>query len=234
MQFFVLGDLRTKDRNYDADASRMKPTDVGEGPKCPVCGRHVGMLQWLPPYHVEIIVHGRMPGDVVECSNNSRLVSDRFRLAWLAEGLRGIKEFSPLARLRVRPARLGRQPFTYFHIAPQRFGTRIDRAHSLIEFDRPITCDHCIDADADTVRGFAIDESSWTGEDLFMPWGRPSIVVTDRVRQLRDKYGLTNMNMTPVEEYLWDPLKRWTPYCYYFPDGYTPPEHVPDESTAAN
>jgi hypothetical protein len=95
----------------------------------------------------------------------------------------------------------------------------------------------CLQAGVDSVRGFAIDEKSWTGEDIFIAWGRPgSVVVTDRVRQLRDDYGLTNINLTPVEEYFWDPLNKWTPVDYSRPDWakLDDDDEVPDESSDMN
>jgi hypothetical protein len=224
VQFFVLRDLRTKDREYDAYALRMKPTGTGDAPRCPACNEYVGMLPWLPPYHVEILVHGSRLGDVIECSGEELLVSAHFRDAWMTEGLRGIEVFSPLDRVRIRPARLGRKPVTYFHIAPRLFDAQVDLEHSLIEYSRPMTCPKCKSGGLSSVRGFAIDESTWHGEDMFQAWGLPGLIIaSDRVRQLRDKYALTNINLTRVEEYLWDPEKRWTPHCYYLPDGWTPP-----------
>lgn len=225
MRFYMMGDLRTKDRTYDADGSRMKPTEVGNAAQCPVCKRYVGMLPWLPPYHAEIVVHGKKLGDVIECSNGSLLASDRFRSAWLAEGLKGIDEFSPLQRLRIRPARLGKTRPTYYHIDPRRFETQVDVNRSLIEYNPPISCEKCKSGGFDSVRGFTIDENSWTGEDLFFPWGLSgTIVVSDRVRQMRDKYGLTNLHLVPTEEVLIDFYRRWTPYCDYLPDGFVPRE----------
>lgn len=225
MRFFVLGDLRTKDWTYDAWVRALKPKNQGSAPVCPICGLYVGMLPWLPPYHAEIIVHGKKLGDVIYPGGSSLVVSERFRNAWENEGLRGINEFSPLERIRIRPGRLDKRTPVYFHIARRHFGTRVDDEHSHIEYARPTSCPKCKGADVDIVRGFAIDESSWTGEDLFYAWGADSsIIVTDRVREMRDKYGLTNMNMTPVEEYLWDPLNQWTPVDYS-PDEPPPEVH---------
>lgn len=235
MQFYVLGDLRTDDWTYHADGYGMKPKNQGDAPECPVCGECIGMLPWLPPYHAEIMVHGKKLGDLVRCIGPELLVSERFRHAWEQEKLGGIEVFSPLVRVRIRPARLGRRPLTYFHVTPRYCGTKIDVEKSVIDFSRGGTCKQCHGGMIDSVRGFAIDESSWSGEDLFKPWGMPGkIVVTDRVRQMRDKYELTNINLTRVEEFLWDPEKRWTPYCWYLPDGFTPPETAEIETGTSN
>ena len=216
MRFFVLGDSRTMDWTCDAWVRALKPKNQGSAPECPVCGLCVGMLPWLPPYHAEIIVHGKKLGDIIEPSRSSLLVSERFRKAWENEGLHGIETFSPIERIRLRPARFGKKTPIYFHVAVQHFKTRVDLARSLMDFERPITCYACVDSAAECIRGFTIDESSWSGEDLFIAWGIfGTVIVTDRVRQMRDKYELTNMNMTPVEEYLRDPFHKWTPFCEY-------------------
>lgn len=59
---------------------------------------------------------------------------------------------------------------------------------------------------------------------------------TDRVRQLRDDYCLTNVNLTPTEEYFWDPLKKWPPVDYSRDDLPNPsePEYITEESDPTN
>jgi hypothetical protein len=56
------------------------------------------------------------------------------------------------------------------------------------------------------VNGFRIDEATWTGEDMFRPWGLTgTVIVTERVKQLRDDYDLKNVELTPTEEYSYPP-----------------------------
>ncbi|MBK9260686.1 MAG: hypothetical protein IPM54_12810 [Polyangiaceae bacterium] len=222
MQFYVL--KVEVGSTYETWFEKTEPIHRGDALYCPTCGINVTNLRWLPPYRAAIKAYGRELGDVA-FFGMSILVSHRFRLAWEQAGLRGINEFTPLERVRVRPARLGKRPVNYYHVEVRQFGTRVDMKRSLIEYGEPITCDRCLSAGVDTVRGFAIDERSWTGEDIFEAWGMPgSIIVTDRVRQLRDEHGLTNVNLTPVEEYFWDPLSKWTPVDYSPPDWYKPDE----------
>lgn len=192
----------------------MDPVHLGQGSdrqKCPRCGEEMGSsLPWLPPYRASIRAYGKQLGDVA-FFGMSILVSEKFRQAWTEAQLKGIDAFHPLERLRVRPARLGRKTPTYFYVNPQRFGARVDLSRSLIEYDRPFSCTTCMEAGVDSIRGFAIDEASWTGEDLFIAWGMPgSNIVTERVRQLRDDYDLKNVTLTPIEKVFWDPYYRWT------------------------
>jgi hypothetical protein len=232
VEFFVL-EVQVGS-SHETRFDKMEPVHRGETADCqtcPVCGEDVGMLPWLPPYRAELKAYGKALGDVAFGPSMELLVSDRFRQAWEARSLRGV-EFAPLERLRIRPARLGKKGANYFEMTPRHFGTRVDLKRSLIEFDKPFACNKCMNAGVDTVRGFAIDEKSWTGEDIFYTWGLPgSIVVTDRVRQLRDEHSLTNINLTPVEQYFWDPLSKWTPVDYSPPDWYKPDEDSDDEPT---
>jgi hypothetical protein len=216
MQFYVM-DLKVGSP-YETWLDEMEPIHRGTADdcqKCPQCGESMGsMLPWLPPYRATIRAYGKQLGDVAFDGMNI-VVSEKFRLVWTESQLRGIDVFHPLERIRVRPARLGRKTPTYYFVRVQRFGARVDLKRSLIEYDRPFTCTYCLEAGIDTVRGFTIDLASWTGEDLFIAWGKPgSIIVTDRVRQLRDDHDLKNMTLTPVEEFVWDPLNQWTPVDY--------------------
>ncbi len=221
MQFYVLDDEPVmSDWVYKTEGAEIEPIHRGEAPTCPKCGKYAGMLQWLPPYRAEVKAFGKQLGDVAFATGNDLLVSDKFRSAWERAGLRGIVAFGPLERIRVRPARLGRGATpVYFHIAARRWGTRVDPDRSLIEYDERYRCEKCGSPNVETVRGFSIDESSWTGEDIFRPWGLSSdIVVSDRVRQLLDDYGLTNVNLVRTEDYLYDPHNEWTPCVWQLPE----------------
>lgn len=215
MQFYVM-DLEVGSP-FETWLDTMEPIHRGTGSdrqKCPQCGQRVGLLPWLPPFRGCLRAYGKQLGDVA-FDGLDIVVSEKFRLAWTDAQLKGIDTFHPLERIRVRPARLGKKTPTYFVVQPRRFGTRVDLNRSLIEYNGPFACSFCLHTNLDTVRGFAIDESSWTGEDIFIAWGKPgSIIVTDRVRQLRDDHDLKNVTLTPVEKFVWDPLKQWTPVDY--------------------
>ncbi|MBK9262329.1 MAG: hypothetical protein IPM54_21310 [Polyangiaceae bacterium] len=229
MQFYVL--KVQVGAPHETRYNEMKPVQEGEAPICPACGGYVGMIPTLPPFRAELVAYGKELGDVAFGPGDNLLVSDRFRQAWESANLRGLV-FSPLERIRIRPARLGKKPATYFHVAPQLFGTQVDLERSRLEHEELIQCNKCkYGGLLLSIRGFAIDEKSWTGEDIFRPWGLSGdIVVTDRVRKLRDDHGLTNMNLTRVEELFWDPYYRWSV------DGVSPPDwhDGPDDQRAAN
>jgi len=223
---------------HDTTFDEMEPRHIGEiadCQTCPACGEAVGSLPWLPPYRATIVAHRGELGDVA-FSGMDILVSEKFRQAWTEAQLKGIDTFHPLERVRVRPARLGRKTVTYYYVKTRRFGARVDLGRSLIEYNAPFTCMTCLHpAGVDSVRGFAIDEQSWTGEDIFIPWGKSgSVIVTDRVRQLRDEYGLKNVTLIPTEEYFLDFYNRWSVIDYSRDDVATTNDDVEQDSTAMN
>lgn len=230
MQFYVM-DFEVG-APYETWCDSMEPVHIGTSDdcaKCPKCGASVSMLPWLPPFRASLRAYGKQLGDVTFQSTEI-VVSEKFRQVWTEARLKGIDTFHPLERIRVRPARLGRKTPTYFLARLKQFGTRVDLNRSLIEYNGPFACTYCLEANVDSIRGFAIDEASWTGEDIFYAWGMPgSIIVTDRVRQLRDDHDLKNIRLTPVEKFVWDPLKRWTPVDYSRDESPPEVEEVVDE-----
>jgi hypothetical protein len=227
MQFFVM-ELQVGVPS-ETWFSKMEPVHRGEPLRCPMCGGVVSGLQSLPPYRVELLVHGKASGDVA-FNGTELLLSARFRAAWESAHLRGL-DFAAVDRLRVRPARLGRKSFEYFYVVPKFFGTHVDIEHSMIEHEDQISCNQChYGGLIKSIRGMRINEATWSGEDIFLAWGLcGTIIVSDRVRRLRDDHGLTNINLTPVEEYFWDPYNQWTPVDYSR-DDVAAPEESPEPS----
>jgi hypothetical protein len=232
MQFYVLENQ--VGTTFETTYRPMDPSHIGEVEdcrKCPACGAFIGSLPWFPPYRAQVNAYGRDLGDVA--FGSKLLVSERFRQAWTEAGLKGIDAFQPLERLRVRPARLGRKTVTYYYVDVFHFGTRVDLQRSLIEYNKPYTCTTCFNEVGTTsVRGFKIDESSWTGEDIFKAWGRfGCIVVSERVKKLSEDYGLTNVTILPTEEEFWDPYYRWSVIDYSRDEIAVPDD---DDCTATN
>ncbi|HYO59858.1 hypothetical protein [Archangium sp.] len=85
----------------------------------------------------------------------------------------------------------------------------VDEARSRIRRSSPITCDWCRETGVDAIHGFALEQGSWKGDDVFLARGMPgSIVVSKRFAHFVARHGFTNMRLIPTEEYVWDPLAR--------------------------
>jgi hypothetical protein len=85
-------------------------------------------------------------------------------------------------------------------------------ARSRIRHEQPVTCPECRDLAPDAIYGFTLEPGTWQGEDVFRPRGLQGlIVVSERFARFVERHGLTNMRLTPIEEYTWDPLGKGPP-----------------------
>ncbi|KFA93158.1 double-CXXCG motif protein [Archangium violaceum] len=211
-RFFVLteGALRSR---YDADVDTVEPVNLGEAPRCPQCGTFIGLLKWLPPYRVELELHGEELGDFIKNSAYDLLISERFAEAFRAEGLTGLEGFHPVEVVRVR--RRGKRALKpikvpRYHVVSSRFGrAAVDLVLNRVRTHRTPTCPECRSGGISAINGFVLEPETWSGEDIFRPRGMPGeIVVSERFKSFVERHGLTNMVLTPTEQFVWDPGKR--------------------------
>ncbi|MFE8605438.1 imm11 family protein [Archangium violaceum] len=212
-RFFVLKDEYRG--VHDAEFGRIDDDDnVDEAARCPRCGDFIGMLPWLPPYRVTLDLYGQELGDFMRGVGNS-LVSERFAEAFRSEGLRGLQDFHPVEVRRVRRQRRGPKPAIvpgYFLVTPVFGSAAVDEARSRLRRNSLITCDWCRLTGVDGIYGFALEQGSWNGDDVFIPRGLSgTMIVSERFADFVARHGFTNMTLTPTEEYKWDPLRRGPP-----------------------
>lgn len=204
MNFFVLEYLVGSENEtaYDSSDDRV----LGDAPKCVSCGAWIGLRPWLPPYRATLQVYGRFLGDIAFESGNDLLLSERLLTAWHSRNLKGLRTISPVEIFGAKPKRFSKQIQPYFHFAVPRSETCIDFKKSDFHYAKPIRCNVCYEAAVDAVKRLVIDESTWTGEDLFEPRGLPITIVTERVVKLAEEFDLKNVTTIPVEKYVWNPL----------------------------
>jgi uncharacterized protein DUF1629 len=212
-RFFVLEDELFG--RYDTKFLPTEPHNVGEPPPCPQCKRGIGMLPWLPPYRLELELYGDAFGDYVEGVGYSFLISERFAEAFRAEGLSGLLGFHPVEVERVRRKRKKSKAVIvprYLVVSACLWRATVDEARSRLRHLRRITCPECRYGGLNSIHGFSLEPGSWQGEDVFRPRGLEGcIVVSERFVEFVRRHGLTNMKLTPIEEYVWDPLRKGPP-----------------------
>lgn len=173
------------------------------------------MRTWLPPYQGEVEVHGEVLGDVIAVTGDDMIISERLAESFRAEGLTGWGGFHPVDILRIRKKR-GRQEQggipRYFVVTPCFGQGAVDEEHSRLRRNEPMACAACRYAALDSIHGFILERSTWTGEDVFRPRGlQGCIVVSERFAGLVRRHGFTNMELIPTEAYVWDPLRKGPP-----------------------
>ncbi|ATB42294.1 hypothetical protein CYFUS_007772 [Cystobacter fuscus] len=173
------------------------------------------MRTWLPPLRGELKLNGKEFGDFVGGPGGGYLVTNRFVESFCREGLTGLSGFQPVELVRVRGRRRTTDSASaprYFYTTPVFGGAAVDEARSRIRRASPITCDACRETNVDTIHGFTLEKETWHGEDVFYARGMPgSPVVSERFVHFVERHQLTNMLLTPTEEYTWDPLKLGPP-----------------------
>ncbi len=207
-RFFVLTE-GVHGSHYDADAETVDPVNLGDAPRCPRCGAFVGMLKWLPPYRVELKLYGREFGDFIKISAEL-LISERFAEAFRAEGLTGLEGFHPVEVVRVRSMkkRAGKSlTVPRYRVASPCWGQgAVDLVLNRVRTLRTPTCPECRTGGINAINGFVLEPGTWGGEDIFRPRGLTGdLVVTERFKAFAERHGLTNVVLTPTEQYVWDP-----------------------------
>jgi hypothetical protein len=208
-RFFVLtkGDLGSR---YDVDVEEVEPVNCGEAPRCPQCGTFVGLLQWLPPYRVKLELYGQELGDFIKRSTHAFLISERFAEAFRAEGLTGLEGFHPVevVRVRSRRKRVGKASTVprYFVVSARYGRAAVDLVLNRVRTLRTPTCSECRSGGISAINGFVVESGTWSGEDIFRPRGMPGeLVVSERFKAFAERHALTNVVLTPTEQYVWDP-----------------------------
>ena len=213
MKFYVLkperGELFGTKWAY---ADKVDPVVISEEAEdyCPVCGSPVAMLKWLPPHRVKLSsAKPEKWGDFVWGAGFTLLVSERFKEIYEREGLKGIKWFKPVEIVRVGTRKTGDLPPglpTYYLIAVLWDGANQDDRASKVVWKRMPECTYCR-AGGWAVRqeGIIIEEGSWKGVDLFTARGAPvPIMVSERFKEVVEKYGLKNAWLIPAEKFGWE------------------------------
>ena len=211
-RFFVMKKLLGG--HHDTEFSTVKP-NIGPAPICPQCGDPLGALVWHPPYRVELELHGKDFGDLMEGPGGELLVTERFAEDFKAEGLTGLSGFHPVEVMRVRGKRRGPKPNPpprYLCVTPAHGHPALDMERSRLRISKPLECTWCRYAGIDAIDGLVLEPGTWNGEDVFRPrglWGR--IIVSERFMRFAERHAMSHMTLVPIEKYVWDPLGLYYP-----------------------
>lgn len=200
--FYVVGSPRFGSQN-DSEWLPSADARYGNAPRCPECGRFIGARVWLPPFRVELALHGSDWGDFA-FAGDSFLVSTRV-VESAQRVLRGLEGFESVEVVRFAPRE--RPPPAYFRVDLPDDGADIDEDKSAItRADDEPGCDRCR-SDADAIDGFVLEAGTWTGADLFHARGLPGVpIASDRFKHLAYAEAWSNVELTPTGSFRWDPV----------------------------
>jgi hypothetical protein len=205
MRFYVLDSPEPgspEDRTAGTEFSAAKGFETGDAPRCPQCGDYIGLLEWLPPFRVEIRTFGTRFGDLAfDGVWPYLLVSQRFLVLYEEHGLKGLSGFEPVAVTKVKRRRkvIGDLP-AYVRAVVTRSQAEIDYAASGYEWrDSPPTCATCRIGGYRRRAGLVVDPATWPGEDIFIARAAAEFIVSERFKRFCEEFAIKNAVLKPAE-----------------------------------
>jgi hypothetical protein len=206
-RFFVLE--KQNEGVHDTEFSTVN-LKVGPALRCPQCGVFVSSLTWQPPFQGELELHGKAFGDLIKCSGDELLVTEHFAAAFTAEGLTGLSGFHPVEILRVRRRHRSSKPGPpppYLAVTATYGQPALDLERSRLHTSEPVKCSWCRETGVDAIDGLALEEDTWSGEDVFRPRGLSGVIlVSERFMRFAQRHALSHFSFVPIDKYVWDPL----------------------------
>jgi len=189
MDFFVLDYSHPAQSRFAEFKLVGKPLRV-EPPVCEDCGEPLGPLIRLPPYHYQ--VKSGPLGDLIT-DGMVFAVSERFRDSYRDSSLRGLS-FSD------EPVRLN-ATVSCFMASPIRTRTLLDEPKSGLVANAVRGCDRCRVLALRKLDRLILQESTWTGDDVFMMGCISTTLVTETFVEFVRTKDFTNFHFINQLEY---------------------------------
>ena len=219
MSFYVLKSEGGRFGTKWVYADVLEPHQTDDvGPRCPVCGKTVGPLVWLPPHRIKLSsAKPEKWGDFLWGAGFDLMVSEHFKQIYEREGLRGIVRFWPPAEIvRMGTKKTGDlvpQPSTYFLMEVNWDGASEDEEASgiVVQYPAKPACSYCRQSGRGLLKrkGIILEAGSWKGEDIFKARGESDILVSERFKEVAERYKLKNVRLIPAEKYAYEHPGRW-------------------------
>ncbi len=214
MQFYVIKPEKGRFGTKWAYSEAEEPREFADPNRCPVCGAILSLLKWLPPHRVKLssAKPEKWP-DFLWGVGEPFMVSGRFKSIYEVEGLSGIIRFHPPAEIvRVGNRKRGDLPAdlpTYHLVDVLWGGANLDDKASKPVFTRWPLCEFCRSGGSVYSRErIILEPDSWTGADIFQARGVAGVIlVSERFKEVVERYGLTNLLLIPAERYGYDEFR---------------------------
>lgn len=205
--FFVLQNPRAGGGAAVTDFVPADGSRTGEAPRCPVCGKYLGMSPLLPPVCVELEAWGADFGDIAFGPSDELLLSDRFWGLYQASGLVGLFDVGSVKVTSVKShQKLSGAASGYHCCRVGRSKAALDDAKSGLEREEPWACEECrLGGIVKRARRVVLEPSSWSGEDIFFARGLPgTILVSEKFEKFFRGNRITNGVLVPAEKFSFD------------------------------
>lgn len=204
MKFFVLQNPKAESGDAVTDYVPVDGSPTGDAPRCPVCGKFLGMLPLLPPVRVELEAWGARWGDIVFGPGDQILISADLKRLFVEAALIGFSRFdaAEIVKAKRHKSAVGEPPD--YHLASiQRSRAAVDESASGLIRQEAATCAECrLGGTIKRVRRIILQPDTWSGEDVFFARGLPgTIVVSGRFKRLCEEGNLANCSLVAAEKF---------------------------------
>ena len=197
--FYIINNHRFDKNGFAYGEERIN--NRGDCLYCPECADIVSLLQWMPPYEVNL--SGGKFGDFVFGTIDTCLVSNKFKQIYEENGFRGIENFEPCV-LYKRNKKLDLQ---YYYLKIPLINARVNIKKSKMVFENEKgkkvypNCSTCQRAgELKDMRGFFLEKESIITEDIFIPYFTSEIFFSERLKQATSE--LTNLKLIEANKYI--------------------------------
>jgi hypothetical protein len=180
---------------------------TGEALRCPQCNRFLSMLEWLPPYRIELETWGREYGDFADIGGRDLIVSERFAQAFQQSGLKGLSKFEPVEVVKViyRVEKPKHPLPRYFKSEITHSPTTVDqRASGYVWSDESRVCPTCLWDTLKRHERIVINQETWNGDDIFYPRGGTGPLVSERFKLFCETHGFQDIVFRPADQESYD------------------------------
>jgi hypothetical protein len=185
----------------------------GEAPRCPSCGKFIGLRPWLPPHRVRLVegTKASAPADAITGPGLGVgfIASDRFVTEFERANLKGIERWEPV----------GIQGYSDYEGDSLSSPAAPDGTFMLGILPMPVTratlaemhptykagppdCLVCGQPRPLSFEGVVIDETSWTGADVFPLTNVGVLIVTDRFAEFVQSAEFTGFELVPAATFV--------------------------------
>lgn len=206
MTFYSLETPKSRTSNPAvSDYFKAEPRNMGDALKCKFCKRYTSMLEWLPPFNVEMEFLGRELGDIA-FGVVDLLVSEKFVDLFKQDGLTGLTIRGQANVVKVKPKRVDEHLPRYYVAAINYSKTELDLKKSQVVYETEKHCSICLmGGDLLKLKGIYIKESTWSGEDLLVPRGFYHLkIASQRFKEWCEQRDIKNANLIKGEDFLQD------------------------------
>lgn len=207
MSFFVLRNPKAGRGSAVTDFLPISKSRMGDAPRCPLCGRFVGMMPLRPPVAVELEAWGSQWGEIAFGPGDQILISDKLKNAFVLGGLKGFTRLDAVRVIKTRKhtSTIGPQP-AYELASIQRGGAAVDESRSGLVRDAPPACEECRTGGiVRRIDRLILEPNTWTGEDIFFARGLPGIIITsERFKRFCADHSLSNCCLLPAQDFSFD------------------------------